>query len=315
MKVLITGVAGFIGSTLAERMLSAGHEVVGVDAFTPYYARPLKEANLAGLLQDPRFRFREEDLRTADLAPCTDGVEAVVHLAGQPGVRDSFGPGFALYAEHNILATHRLLEASRKVRLFVFASSSSVYGSVPSPMREDGPVRPMSPYGVTKLAAEQLCLQYAAQGLVPAMAFRFFTVYGPRQRPDMAFPRLIRNVLEREEFTIFGTGDQQRDFTYVGDIVDAIVAALAKGRGGLLLNLGGGHKVTLNHAISVIERIAGMKAKIVRKPVAAGDMTVTEADAARLKAELGFAPKTSLEDGLANEVEWVRANLKLLRSA
>ncbi|MEK7477307.1 MAG: NAD-dependent epimerase/dehydratase family protein [Candidatus Coatesbacteria bacterium] len=314
MKVLVTGVAGFIGSTLAERLLDAGHEVVGIDCFTPYYSRALKEANMSGFIESPRFQFHEADLRSAEIAPLLNGIEVVVHLAGQPGVRGSFGPDFALYAEHNILATHRLLEASRMVRLFVFASSASVYGSVPVPMREDGPVRPVSPYGVTKLAAEQLCLQYAAQGLVPAMAFRFFSVYGPRQRPDMAFPRLIRTVLDRDEFTILGTGDQQRDFTYVGDVVDALVAALAKGKGGLLLNLGGGHKVSLNHTIAIVERLAGLKAKIARLPAAAGDMEVTEADATRLRAELGFAPKTSIEDGLANEVEWVRANLKLLRS-
>jgi len=313
MRALVTGVAGFIGSTLAERLLSAGHEVVGVDAFTPYYSRAVKEANLAGILDDPRFRFSEADLRTAELAPFLEGVEVVVHLAGRPGVRGSFGPEFASYTEHNILATHRLLEASRQVRLFVFASSSSVYGSVPTPMREDGPTRPVAPYGVTKLAAEQLCLQYAAQGLVPAMAFRFFSVYGPRQRPDMAFTPLIRKVLDGEEFAVFGTGDQQRDFTYVADVVDAIAAALAKGRSGLLLNLGGGHKVTLNESIRIIERLAGKKARIARQPAAAGDMLVNEADTARLKSELDFTPKTPLETGLGSQLEWVRANIRLLR--
>lgn len=310
MRIVVTGAAGFIGSHLAERLLADQHDVVGVDALTPYYDVRIKRDNLKAATH-PRFSFHEADLRTADLRPLLADAEVIFHLAGQPGV-DSFGPRFADYVGHNLTATHRLLEAAQGVKLVVLASSSSVYGSAPAPFREDGPVMPTTPYGITKLAAEQLCLQYSANGMVPAMAFRFFTVYGPRQRPDMAFTRLCRAALKNEAFPVRGTGEQVRDFTFVGDIVDGLAAALSKGKPGMLLNLGGGTSVVLNDSIAIIERLAGKKIRIDRQPVKPGEMDRNPADPSKLKAAFGFAPKTSIEDGLRKQFEWVKAHLDLL---
>lgn len=311
MRIVVTGAAGFIGSHLAERLLGDGHEVIGIDALTAYYDPRIKRENIAGALRHPKFAFHEADLRTVDVAPLLGRAEVVFHLAGQPGV-DSFGPRFADYVGHNLTATHRLLEAAQGVKLVVLASSSPVYGAAPAPFREDGPASPTTPYGITKLAAEQLCLQYSANGMIPAMAFRFFTVYGPRQRPDMAFTKLCRAVLRDEPFPIRGTGDQVRDFTYVGDIVDGLVAAPTKGRAGLLLNLGGGTSVSVNRAIAIVEQLAGRKAKIARQPVKPGEMDRNPADPARLQAEFGFAPRTPIEDGLRRQFEWVKEHLDLL---
>ena len=314
MRCLVTGAAGFIGSHLAERLLDGGHQVTGLDCFTAYYYRALKEKNLAGAKSKKGFAFVEADLLDAGLARVLDGIDVVYHLAGQPGVK-SFGPQFSDYIDNNLKATHRLLEAardSRGIRIFVYASSASVYGDVPVPMREDGPTRPTSPYGITKLAAEQLCLQYAAQNMVPAMALRFFNVFGPRQRPDMAFTRLAVAALTGAEFPLYGTGGQERDFTGVGDIVDALVRAGEIGRPGLVLNVGGGHRVSLTAAIDALERISGIAVRIRREPPQVGAMERMEADTERLRKEFGFAPRVSLEEGLRLQLEWARENLPLL---
>ncbi len=314
MRIVVTGAAGFIGSHLSERLLAEGHDVVGIDALTPYYDSRIKNSNVDAILSrsgQPRFTLHKVDLCEADLTPLVRGAEIVYHLAGQPGV-DSFGPRFSDYVRHNLTATHRLLEAAGGVKLVVLASSSSVYGSAPSPFREDGPVQPTTPYGITKLAAEQLCLQYSANGMVPAMAFRFFTVYGPRQRPDMAFTKLCRAVLRDEPFPVRGTGEQVRDFTYVGDIVDALVAAAGKGKPGMLLNLGGGTSVSLNRAIAIVEQLAGRTVKIDRQPAKPGEMDRNPADPTRLRETLGFAPKTPIEEGLRRQFEWVNEHLALL---
>ena len=314
MRCVVTGAAGFIGSHLVERLRGMGHEVTGVDCFTPYYSRAIKEANIRAVRKADGYRFVEADLLSAPLVEMLKGAEIVYHLAAQPGVK-SFGPGFGVYIDNNITATHRLLTAvdeARTVRLLIYASSGSVYGSVPPPMSESGPTRPVSPYGITKLAAEQLCLQYSAAGMVPAMAMRFFNVFGPRQRPDMAFTRLAVAMLAGREFPLRGTGEQERDFTVVDDVVDVLTAAIAKGRPGLVLNVGGGHRVSLARAIEVFEKIGGKKAKIRREPILPGEMDRMEADTTTLRKEFGFSPRVPLEDGLSRQLEWARENLGLL---
>ena len=225
MKVVVTGAAGFIGSHVAESLLADGHEVVGIDCFTDYYPRPIKEANVRGLRAHARFRLVEACLQEADLPPLLDGAAHVYHLAAQAGVRASWGRDFALYTDHNVLATQRLLEAALTVGrpTLVYASSSSVYGDAPGlPLREDGPCRPISPYGVTKLAGEHLAVLYHRNHGLPTVSLRFFTVYGPRQRPDMAFHRFLEAARRGGEVTVFGDGRQTRDFTYVADVVTAV---------------------------------------------------------------------------------------------
>ncbi len=247
MRCLITGVAGFIGSHLAERVLAEGHEVVGVDCFTPYYTPAVKRRNLESVVGRTSFRFVEADLAEADLAPLVDGAEWVFHLAGQPGVRDSWGATFDAYLRNNIQATQRLLDAlaAAPPHRLVYASSSSVYGDAPLPMSEDALPRPISPYGVTKLAVEHLLHAYEVSAGTPVTSLRFFTVYGPRQRPDMAFHRFIRAIARGESVSLHGVGQQTRDFTYVDDIVEACVRAATRDCVGEVINVGGGSSVTI----------------------------------------------------------------------
>ncbi|HEV2776101.1 MAG TPA: NAD-dependent epimerase/dehydratase family protein [Solirubrobacteraceae bacterium] len=306
--VLVTGAAGFIGSHLSERLADAGHEVVGVDCFTDYYARPLKEANLARLRDMPNFRLLELDLSEDHLVGLLEGVDTVFHLAAQAGVRGSFGEGFEVYLRHNLCATQRLLEAAitHPLRAFVYSSSSSVYGN-PShfPMTEQTPLRPVSPYGMTKLATEELAATYHRCFGLPVVGLRYFTAYGPRQRPDMAFTRFMRAILDNEPLTILGDGTQVRDFTYVGDIVDGTIAAAQHGRFGAVYNIGGGRSVQLLTAIDTIERIAGRRGRIEIAPPQRGDAYRTGCDCDLALRELGYAPQTALEDGLAAQLEWV----------
>ena len=309
-KCLVTGAAGFIGSHLAERLIAEGYEVVGVDCFTDYYPRPVKERNLAGLRNSDRFRFVEADLRTADLAALLEGVDCVFHLAAQAGVRASWGENFAVYTEHNVLATQRLLEAAKgrgiaKIAKFVYASSSSIYGDTPDlPMREDSLPHPISPYGVTKLAGEHLCQLYHANFGVPTVSLRYFTVYGPRQRPDMAFHRFIRAILEGEPLTVYGDGEQTRDFTYVSDAVEATLLAMRYASPGAIFNIGGGSQVSINYAIRLLERITGRKAIVDYQEAQHGDVRHTLADTSAAREVLGFAPKVGLEEGLRAQVTW-----------
>jgi UDP-glucose 4-epimerase len=243
MKALVTGAAGFIGSTLSTALLDRKAAVVGIDCFTDYYARAIKEQNLEPLRSRSEFQFVEAALQTVDLEPLLDGVTHVFHLAAQAGVRGSWGEQFQTYTSHNVDATQRLLEmlTGRPIARLVYASSSSVYGDVaPIPMREDAYIQPVSPYGVTKLAAEHLCNLYHANHGVPAVSLRYFTVYGPRQRPDMGFHRFIRAALLGEPITLFGDGEQSRDFTFVDDAVGATMAAGDRGRPGTVYNIGGG---------------------------------------------------------------------------
>jgi nucleoside-diphosphate-sugar epimerase len=312
MKALVTGAAGFIGSTLSERLLADGAEVTGIDSFTDYYPRPIKERNLAGPRAHPKFQFIESRLQDADLPALLRDRTHVFHLAAQAGVRKSWGRDFAVYTINNIEATQALLEACAAVKLerLVYASSSSVYGDdVPLPMREDALPQPVSPYGVSKLAAEQLCYLYFSNYGVPATSLRYFTVYGPRQRPDMAFHRFLQATQRGEQIRLFGDGNQTRDFTFVADAVSATVAAGQKGVPGRVYNIGGGSRVSMNEVIEMIGRVTGRPPLVTVDPVQKGDMRHTYADTSLAHADLGFAPTVSLEEGLAKEYRWLTDNL------
>ena len=308
MKALVTGVAGFIGSHLASTLLDRGATVVGLDSFTDYYPRSIKEKNLEENTLRENFRFVEVSIGDADLSTLLDGVTHVFHLAAQAGVRKSWGKDFASYTVNNVEATQILLEAcvGRPIERLVYASSSSVYGDgVAIPMREDALPLPLSPYGVTKLAAEHLCMLYHANYAVQACAMRYFTVYGPRQRPDMAFHRFIKAALRDEPISLYGDGGQTRDFTFVADAVAATIAAAERGVGGRTYNIGGGSRVSMNDVLRIIERIAGHPLRINREAAQKGDMRDTYADTTRARHDLGFAPRVSLEEGIQAEYRWL----------
>ena len=308
MKAFVTGVAGFIGSTLAERLIRAGEDVVGIDCFTDYYPREVKERNLAFLRTSPNFRFVERRVQDADLASLLADRTHVFHLAAQAGVRKSWGRDFDVYTTNNIEATQVLLEASvgTSIERLVYASSSSVYGDlVAMPMREDALPRPVSPYGVSKLAAEQLCYLYFVNFNVPAVSLRYFTVYGPRQRPDMGFHRFLRATAEGQPIAVYGDGEQTRDFTFVDDIVSANLAAAERGIPGRVYNIGGGSRVSLNHVLEIIARVTGRQPVIRREEAQKGDMRHTFADTSLARADLAFRPSFDLERGLAAEFSWL----------
>jgi len=307
MKCLVTGAAGFIGSHLSERLVAEGYEIIGADCFTDYYPRPMKEGNLAELRNSGRFRFVEADLRFVDLEPLLDGVDYVFHQAAQAGVRASWGENFAIYTELNVLATQRLLEAVKghEIAGVTYASSSSVYGDTPDlRMREDSLPCPISPYGVTKLAGEHLCQLYHSSFGVPTVSLRYFTVYGPRQRPDMAFHRFIRAILEGKPITVYSDGEQTRDFTYIADVVEANLLAMRHAPPGAIFNIGGGSRVSVNYAIGLLEEILGKKAIVDYQEAQHGDVRHTLADTSAARETLGFAPKVGLEEGLRAQVAW-----------
>ncbi len=308
MTALVTGAAGFIGSQLAEALLARGARVVGLDCFTDYYARALKERNLDGLRRHPRFRFVEAAVQHADWTGLLEGVTHVFHLAAQAGVRKSWGRDFHTYSVNNVEATQVLLEAcvGRPLERFVYASSSSVSGDdVPIPMRETAVPRPVSPYGVTKLAAEHLCHLYQAACGVPTVSLRYFTVYGPRQRPDMAFSRFLRAAAAGEPIVVYGDGTQTRDFTYVDCAVGATLAAADRGRLGGVYNIGGGSRVSINEVLELVARCTGRRLTIRREPPQKGDMRDTYADTSLARAELGFAPSVDLAQGLEAQLRWL----------
>lgn len=309
MRALVTGAAGFIGSTLAERLLADGHDVVGIDCFTDYYPRAAKERNLSALTGRAGFRFVEARLQDAPLADLLRDRTHVFHLAAQAGVRKSWGRDFRVYTVNNIEATQVLLEAAvahGALERVVYASSSSVYGDrVAIPMREDARPEPVSPYGVSKLAAEQLCYLYFVNFGVPTVSLRYFTVYGPRQRPDMAFHKFLRATILGEPIALFGDGEQTRDFTFVHDAVSATVAAATLGVPGRVYNIGGGSRVTVNQVLEIVGRVAARR-PIVRVDAAQkGDMRHTYADTSLARADLRFAPTVTLEQGLAAEFKWL----------
>ncbi len=309
MRIVVTGAAGFIGSNLCRELLAAGHVVTGIDAFTDYYPRWIKERNVVPLRKEPDFELLDKDLDAMDLAAVLGGADAVYHLAAQAGVRASWGRSFDVYTRNNIQVTQKLLEASRDLGLkkFIYASSSSVYGLTPVlPMAETNFVQPLSPYGVSKLAAEQLCFLYFKNFGVPAVSLRFFTVYGPSQRPDMAFHKFFKAMAEDREFTVFGDGRQTRDFTFVADIVRANLAALETGRPGETYNVGGGHRRTLADVIGIMEGVSGVAARVRWADRQKGDVPDTWADIAKARKDLDYSPRTELEDGLRQEWDWVR---------
>jgi nucleoside-diphosphate-sugar epimerase len=310
MKALVTGAAGFIGSHFSERLVANGADVVGIDRFTDYYPRPDKERNLNTLRQSPRFRLVEAALADVRLDDLLRDVTHVFHLAAQAGVRKSWGRDFRVYTENNIEATQILLEAcvGRPIERLVYASSSSVYGDeVELPMREDARERPVSPYGVSKLAAEQLCHLYHVNFNVPAVSLRYFTVYGPRQRPDMAFRKFLLAVMRGEPLPQFGDGRQTRDFTFVADAVTATAAAGTRGVPGRVYNIGGGSRVEVLDVFELIRKVTGRPVKINRIDAQKGDMRDTYADTTLARQDLGFAPTVTLEEGLRAEYEWMKA--------
>ena len=300
MKFGVTGAAGFIGSQLAEALVAAGHDVIGVDCFTDYYDVTEKEANARAL-----------DVRRLDLAEQPlplDGVDGVFHFAGQPGVR-SFGDAFPLYVRRNLLATQRVLEACAQagVRL-VFASSSSIYGEAESyPTPEETVARPISPYGITKLAAEHLARAYARSFGLEVVVLRYFNAFGPRQRPDMAFTRMAFALAEGRPFDLYGDGEQTRGWTYVADIVSATVTAMERGEG--TYNVGGGVEASMRDAIAILEGASGRRLDLREAPPVPGDQRRTNADTSRIRGELGWVPRTSLEDGLRRQWEWASSRV------
>jgi len=309
MNILVTGAAGFIGSNLSRRLLEQGDRVIGVDCFTDFYPRWIKQRNLAPLLGQKNFEFLERDLLNLDLGTLLEGVETIYHLAAQAGVRSSWGESFSVYISNNIHATQKLLEASttRPLDKFVYASSSSVYGLTATlPMSETSLPHPLSPYGVTKLAAEQLCFLYFKNYGLPTVSLRFFTVYGPGQRPDMAFHKFFKLIAEDRPIPIFGDGQQTRDFTYVDDIVAACLTARRDGRPGEVYNLGGGHQEKLADLLPLFEETSRRRVKITWQEQQKGDVRHTFADIGKAGRDLGFRPQAELREGLRREWEWIR---------
>jgi nucleoside-diphosphate-sugar epimerase len=311
MRIVVTGAAGFVGFHLCARLLEQGNDVVGIDAMTDFYDVTHKAANISRLAAWDSFAFHQVDLVKAPLRELLDGAEVVFHLAGQPGVRPSWGRNFDVYVERNILATQCLLEASREapVSKIVYSSSSSVYGDAESyPTAETARPRPVSPYGVTKLAAEHLCELYRTNFGTPTASLRLFTVYGPGQRPDMAFSRLIGAALSGDSFPLFGDGRQTRDFTYVGDVVTAMCAAAASSWTGVA-NIGGGSRTSMAEVIRIVGTLVGHAVPTTRMPVQPGDVKDTAADVAVARQAFGYAPATPLAEGLARMVQ---ARIELL---
>jgi nucleoside-diphosphate-sugar epimerase len=306
----VTGCAGFIGSHLCERLIAEGWHVLGVDGFKPYYDRADKLANLGALEGAPRFELVEGDLVEMDLTPVLAEAPTVFHMAAQPGVRPSFGEGFARYAADNLLATQRVLEAAGAAACprVVWASSSSVYGDAATYPCVEGstPTAPRSPYGVTKRACEDLAAIYRSGGL-SIVGLRYFTVYGPRQRPDMAMRRLCEALLGGSAFPLYGDGSQSRDFTHVADAVDATYRAALADDPAAIYNVGGGHEATLAEVITVLEDLAGRPAVLDRRPAQVGDVRRTAADTTLARATFGWLPRVVLAEGLRSQLEWVAA--------
>jgi nucleoside-diphosphate-sugar epimerase len=306
MKCLVTGAAGFIGSHLCEQLLGAGHTVVGVDAFIPYYPRAVKEQNLTAFRSDRLFDFHALDLRHDSLEEVLEGVEVVFHLAAMAGLAKSW-TDFDLYQGCNLTATQRLLESVRQLpglKRFLYASTSSVYGRFGSG-DETLPTRPISPYGVTKLAGENLCRAYAEEWDLPVVTLRYFSVYGPRQRPDMGYHRFIRATLAGEPVTVYGDGRQVRGNTYISDCVEATVRAV-EAEPGETYNVGGGETANVWDILDKLEAITGRAAVVRREPARLGDQRYTFADTSKLQRHLGWQPQVGLDEGLARQVAWQR---------
>ena len=310
MHILVTGCAGFIGSHTTERLLLDGHRVRGVDCFTDNYDPALKRSHLIGVAGHPQFELIESDLVTADPHALLSGIDAVLHLAGQPGVRDSWASGFEIYVQRNITATQRLLEAAKSTNIsrFAAASSSSVYGNAETyPTTELAVPQPVSPYGVTKLAAEHLCTLYAKNFAVPTVSLRYFTVYGPRQRPDMALRRMIDLSLAGKPFPLFGDGSVSRSFTYINDVVEANLAALlSDAPSGSVCNIANESTASMTELIGLVSSALGQPVQLDHLPAAAGDAERTGGSSDLARELLGWSPSTTLEEGVAEMVAWCR---------
>lgn len=312
MRCIVTGAAGFVGSSLTDRLLADGHQVLGIDCFTDYYARSLKERNLRAAMDHQQFELLEKPLAEIDLRQVLRGAEVIYHQAAQAGVRASWGEEFSCYTDWNVLSTQRLLDAAasegvaESLKKFVYASSSSVYGHAESfPTLETTLPKPVSPYGVTKLAAEHLAVLYAKEFSVPTVSLRYFTVYGPRQRPDMAFNKTIRSALTNSVFNVYGDGEQTRDFTFIQDIIDANIAASTTKQNGLVCNIGGGSRVSLNSVLQEIDSIIGGGLKLEYQTRQSGDARDTSASIDAAAEHLQYSPKISLQEGLRAEISWL----------
>lgn len=305
-RCIVTGAAGFIGSHLSEALMARGHDVVGIDAFIPYYPRSFKERNLKGLIGAPAFTFHEADLREAELRPLIQGADAVFHLAAMAGLMKSWSD-FQLYSSCNAEGTQRLLDATRDEEIphFIYVSTSSVYGKEAT-AAEDAPLTPFSPYGITKLAGENLCRAYEANFDLPITILRYFSVYGPRQRPDMAYHIIIRSLLNGEPFTLYGDGEQTRSNTFCTDGVEATVLAFENRAAALgqTFNVGGGEIVSLNTVLEMLQELIGRKIEIHRQPARPGDQKHTAAQIDKARAILGYQPVTPVYEGLKAQIEW-----------
>jgi nucleoside-diphosphate-sugar epimerase len=309
MRALVTGCAGFIGSHLSERLLKEGYQVKGIDCFLNFYPRSQKERNLKGLIGSKGFQFIEGNLLNEHLDKLVEEVDYVFHQAAQPGVLDSWGENFGIYTENNVRATQHLLEAckERKIEKFIYASSSSIYGSTKElPMREETLPRPFSPYGVTKLAAEHLCTLYRENFGIPVVMLRYFTVYGPRQRPDMAIYRFLSAQAKKGPIEIYGDGRQSRDFTYIDDIIEANILTIHAQIEGGLFNIGGGSRVSLNELLEVIQKVSGERLRVVKIQAKKGDVPDTCSDNNRAERVLGYKPTVGLEEGVRREWDWLK---------
>lgn len=309
MRCIVTGAAGFIGSHVTRKLLNENYKVLGIDDFQDFYPKWIKEKNIAPLLQQINFQFIPENIYSLDLDSLIKNYDCIFHFAAQAGVRTSWGENFYVYTRNNIETTQKLLESAKKnkIKKFIYASSSSVYGNCPDlPMKENSSLHPHSPYGVTKLAAENLCTLYNKNYGVPTVSLRFFTVYGPGQRPDMAFHRFFLAASQGKEITVYGDGSQTRDFTYIDDIVEANISAMHSGKPGEIYNLGGGNNIILKEIFPVIEKICQKKISINHIEKQHGDVYHTFADIAKADKDLGFSPRMSLEEGLTEEWKWLQ---------
>ncbi len=312
--VLVTGACGFIGSHLCEKLLKKGYTVIGIDSFTDFYPKTIKEKNIEISLKKSNFKFVETDI--LNLTSIDRNIEYIFHTAAQAGVRTSWGKNFDTYIKDNIFATQHLLELCKNhkgLKKFIYSSSSSIYGDAEAlPTKEDTIPRPVSPYGVTKLAGEHLCQLYYKNYNVPIICLRYFTVFGPRQRPDMAFHRFVKSILQRKPVNVYGNGEQSRDFTYVLDVVEANLLAMEKDAKGTIFNIGGGNYATVNQILQMLRELLHLDIKVEYKEKVKGDVRNTKADITRAKRELGFNPKYDLNYGLEREIEWIKSiyNLK-----
>lgn len=305
MKCLVTGCAGFIGSTLTDRLLNDGHEVIGIDCFTDYYPPVIKRENIESALRHSNFTFIQEDILRMATFP---HVDVVFHLAAQAGVRASWGSDFFIYTRNNIEATQILLEwyKASDLKKFVYASSSSVYGDVPLPMREERRLQPVSPYGVSKLAAEYLCYLYWKNFKLPTVSLRYFSVYGPRQRPDMAINKFVNAIFQNKSIIVFGDGCQTRDFTYVSDVVDANIRAATSSVTGDVFNIGGGSRISVIGLIREIEKYSGKNAQIQYAESQKGDVNDTLAEISKAQKYIGWTPEVSISNGIKDYIDWYR---------